>query len=415
MKTLFAWIAAAGLAGAALTAENWTKPQQEVADVFKVWAESELAGDVDREMSILAPAFTAWEFSQPAPLDYAAFRQLTVDIFKQNKVTACVIQPDIIRLEGTTAIAHGRYTQTMQDAAGISTDVGGPWTASLIQREGRWLVLALAWANEPPAAAAGATENWTKDQQAVVDVFKTWEQAELARDHARIMSLMAPDMTFWNFKKPGPLDRAGFEKMMTDFAQQMKTSAFSIRTDSVLTKGEFALAHGHYAEAYTNPKGTLIKVTGPWTATLLRAGDKWLVLNLSYHEAAEPAGQAAIEQEVAQLEHAWARAYLDRDVATMDRLEAEEWICTTADGELFTKAEDIADVKSGAFQATVFKMEDVKVRVYGDMAVATALQTEEATYKGKEANKVLRCTDTWVRRDGRWQCVATHLSYAKKG
>lgn len=265
------------------------------------------------------------------------------------------------------------------------------------------------------AGAAWAAENWTREQQAVVDVFRTWEQAELAGDNARIMSLMAPDMTFWNFKQAAPLDRAGFEKMMTEFAQQMKTSAFSIRTDSVLTKGEFALAYGHYAEAYTNPKGTLIKVAGPWTATLLRAGDRWLVLNLSYHEVAEPGGQAVTEQEVAQLEHAWARAYVDRDVATLDRLEAADWICTTADGETFTKTEDIADLKSAAYQATVFKMEDVKVRVYGDMAVATALQTEKATYKGADASKVLRCTDTWVRRDGRWQCVATHLSYAKKG
>ena len=417
MKTLYVWVAAASLAAAALTAENWTKPQQEVADVFKVWAESELAGDVDREMSILAPAFTAWEFSQPTPLDYAAFRQLTVDLFKQNKVTACVIQPDIIHIEGTTAIAHGHYTQTMRDAAGISTDAGGPWTASLIQRDGKWLVLALAWANEPPAPVAGAAESWTKEQQAVVDVFNAWAEAQSGwnQDRTRVTGLWTSDYTMWDLWKSAPMDRAGAEKMMTDFHAKMKTTSFGITTESVVAKAGFAVANGRYAETFFTPAGVEMKGGGPWTATLVCTDGKWLVQAMSFlNRDSGPVDPTVAEQELMKLEHAWAKAYVDRDIATLDRLEAEEWICTTADGETFTKAEDIADVKSAAYQATVFKMEDVKVRVYGDMAVATALQTEEATYKGADANKVLRCTDTWVRRDGRWQCVATHLSYAKK-
>jgi ketosteroid isomerase-like protein len=174
------------------------------------------------------------------------------------------------------------------------------------------------------AGAAWAAENWTKEQQAVANVFKTWSEAELAKDNGRIMSLMAPELTFWNFRKAGPLDRAGFEKMSADFMRKMKTSAFDIRTDAVLVKGAYAVAHGHYAETFTDPQGTLINFAGPWTSTLQRSGDQWLVLTLSYTDDAAPADRAAVEREVAQLEHAWAKAYVDQDTATLDRLEADD-------------------------------------------------------------------------------------------
>ncbi|WP_164976040.1 nuclear transport factor 2 family protein [Oleiharenicola lentus] len=266
------------------------------------------------------------------------------------------------------------------------------------------------------AGAAWTAENWTKDQQAVLDVFKVWTQAQPGWEKDRILALWAPEFTCWDFREKAPLDRTGTEKMMSEFHRKMKVTDFGIQTESVIIQGGLAVASGRYSERFTTPEGVAMKGGGPWTCTLRLAGDKWLITAMSYLNRQDgPVDQAVVEREIAALEHVWAKAYVDRDTATLDRLEAEEWVCTTADGEVFTKAEDIADVKSAAYQATVFKMEDVKARIYGNMAVATARQTEVATYKGADASKVLRCTDVWVRRDGRWQCVATHLSYAKKG
>jgi ketosteroid isomerase-like protein len=116
------------------------------------------------------------------------------------------------------------------------------------------------------------------------------------------------------------------------------------------------------------------------------------------------------EQELVGLENEWCRAYLAKDTQAMGRIEANGWICTTGDGELVTRAEDIADVGSGAYAATEFKVEDLKVTVHGDTAVVTGRQTEKATYKGKDASGVFRITDTWIRRDGRWQCIASQLT-----
>lgn len=147
------------------------------------------------------------------------------------------------------------------------------------------------------------------------------------------------------------------------------------------------------------------------TAVWVKNGDTWKAA--WYQETPEPVPTPAkedVESEVLALEHAWARAYLDRDVATLDRLEAEEWICTTAKGEIYRKADDIREVGDGSFQATAFEMADLTVQLYGDTAVVTGRQTEQATYKGEDASAVYRVTDVWIRRYGRWQAIATHLS-----
>ena len=85
MKRMLGWCLLLGIIGSPLAVlgkgENWTKPEQEVANVFTAWAEAELAGDVERVMSLLAPAFTALDFAQPGAMDRAAYRQLTIDWF----------------------------------------------------------------------------------------------------------------------------------------------------------------------------------------------------------------------------------------------------------------------------------------------------------------------------------------------
>jgi hypothetical protein len=92
------------------------------------------------------------------------------------------------------------------------------------------------------------------------------------------------------------------------------------------------------------------------------------------------------------------------------RLKADDWLYTDADGKVTAKAQDLADAGFVTYQATDFKMSNLKVRIYGDTAVVTGRQTEVATMAGKDASAVFRVTDVWRRRDGRWQAIASHLS-----
>ena len=48
------------------------------------------------------------------------------------------------------------------------------------------------------------------------------------------------------------------------------------------------------------------------------------------------------------------------------------------------------------------------VHVYGNAAVVAGIYRESGTNKGKHYVIRSRYTDTWIRRDGIWRCVASH-------
>jgi ketosteroid isomerase-like protein len=123
-----------------------------------------------------------------------------------------------------------------------------------------------------------------------------------------------------------------------------------------------------------------------------------------------PTDNASADQELINLERQWNDASIKDDAAFLDRILADDLTDTSADGTVSTKIQDLADLKSGAFKCTSAVAENFKVRVCGDMAVVTGRNTIKAQFKGKDISGPYQFTDTWMKRDGRWQCVATHGS-----
>ncbi len=112
------------------------------------------------------------------------------------------------------------------------------------------------------------------------------------------------------------------------------------------------------------------------------------------------------------LERQWFQVYETHDLSALPRLIAEDFVATLADGAMRGKHEHIAAyaVDFEAFSSVTNS--DLRVRVFArDVAVATGLYT--ATLRGKQGPAAVgryRYTDTWLRREGSWQCVATHES-----
>ncbi|HEX2695698.1 MAG TPA: nuclear transport factor 2 family protein [Acidobacteriota bacterium] len=125
--------------------------------------------------------------------------------------------------------------------------------------------------------------------------------------------------------------------------------------------------------------------------------------------AAQPKS-GSVEQELIKLENGWIEAVVKSDSAFLDRILADDITETDPEGNVLTKVQDLAEVKSGAYVITSGVMDDIKVRVYGDTAVVTGRNTIKGQYKGKDISGQTRWTDTWVNHAGRWQCVATHSS-----
>jgi len=117
-----------------------------------------------------------------------------------------------------------------------------------------------------------------------------------------------------------------------------------------------------------------------------------------------------VEQELITLENGWADAVVKKDVAFLDRILADDYLFTDPFGTVFNKAQTLASVKSGDDVVTSAVNDDMKVRVYGDVAVVTGRWTSKETLKSTDISGQQRWTDTWVKRAGRWQCVAGHSS-----
>jgi uncharacterized protein (TIGR02246 family) len=115
------------------------------------------------------------------------------------------------------------------------------------------------------------------------------------------------------------------------------------------------------------------------------------------------------EQAIRQLEQQLAAAWVKGDRAFIEQLIAEDWTVIDQSGNILSKRQLIDET----FAATdrridAMEIDDVRVRLLGDVAVATGRTRVSGRYKGQPVGVTLRFTDVFHFRDGRWQAVASH-------
>ena len=121
------------------------------------------------------------------------------------------------------------------------------------------------------------------------------------------------------------------------------------------------------------------------------------------------------EEELLKLEKTFAAAIVKNDLEGIGRLVTDDWIIIDPNGEIVDGARFFEVIKSGALTHDMMESEDFRVRVYGDSAVVTGLTRTKGKFMGQEFSTQERVTDVFVKRDGRWQCVLTHLTrFTKK-
>ena len=87
----------------------------------------------------------------------------------------------------------------------------------------------------------------------------------------------------------------------------------------------------------------------------------------------------------------------------MEAILADDFVGTSPDGKLYTKQDFINDIKVNPLGFVSNEVNDVKVRFFGNVAVA---QGHETFTRRDGATGRFVWTDVLVRRDGRWLTVA---------
>ena len=122
---------------------------------------------------------------------------------------------------------------------------------------------------------------------------------------------------------------------------------------------------------------------------------------------------ATDEAALKAMEDKWSAANLKGDAAALSAIFAETFISTESDGSVRTKAEVVGALKSGEIKFLASKSSEMKVFLYGDAGVVTGRWAGKFIVKGKTVDTVERFTDTYVRQNGQWRCVATQGTTAK--
>lgn len=110
---------------------------------------------------------------------------------------------------------------------------------------------------------------------------------------------------------------------------------------------------------------------------------------------------------------AWDQALVSNDAEVIGRFMAENWVIVSERG-VTTKGKFLAVVASGDLTHETFKGEIISVRQYGEAAVLTGRVRNNGHYKGQPFSADEWTTDLFVKRNGTWLCVHSHITTAKE-
>ena len=113
--------------------------------------------------------------------------------------------------------------------------------------------------------------------------------------------------------------------------------------------------------------------------------------------------QKEIERYILESERQWAESVATGATSAIERILADDFIGVDPHGHVYTKQQMIGDTRNAPKYFVSNRLNDVKVRFYGKMAVAQGSETWEK-HSGERGRFVW--TDTWLQRNGHWQIVA---------
>ena len=128
-----------------------------------------------------------------------------------------------------------------------------------------------------------------------------------------------------------------------------------------------------------------------------------MVITLSLCHCSAQKNQKETERYILESERQWAESVATGDTSAIERILADDFV--GVDPKACSTTSNRWSPTPGTRRNTYVsnRLNDVKVRFYGDTAIAQGSETWEKR-DGKRGRFVW--TDTWIRRNGRWQIVA---------
>ena len=128
--------------------------------------------------------------------------------------------------------------------------------------------------------------------------------------------------------------------------------------------------------------------------------------------AAEETAAASAEAGVRRAIRDYDEALRKADAAAAEKFWASEYTFVNPRGERLTRADRVANFRTGRtnLDSVAHAPQEERIKVYGDVALYTALLTLSGRYSGNVENGRFRVLVVWALRDGRWQQLASQMT-----
>lgn len=244
------------------------------------------------------------------------------------------------------------------------------------------------------------------DKKALEAFDRSWAKAGQTGDKAALMDIYADN--FMAF--PAMTGKAdAIENTMATFERNQANpdSADTVTYDSYLISCSGNSATVTHRNIFPSSDGS----GDIWSRSvhvMEKSGGKWKVVSTTGHVMEDNMILYYMDQD-------WTRANRTRNKEWFENNFASDFSSTSSStGNLYNKAEDIASTMDDKGTVDMTESTDVSIRVDGNSAVINGIYR----WKGKDEKGVaydnkVRYTDTYIKRDGRWQVWATSSSAIK--
>ena len=116
------------------------------------------------------------------------------------------------------------------------------------------------------------------------------------------------------------------------------------------------------------------------------------------------------EDQILSLDREWNEAYSRLDGAALDCIIADDWVCIDGNGLVITKSELLRRVASSASFLDPYEFDEIALHMFEQAAIVTGGLSGQMRDSDGVHDVKQRYMRVYVRRDERWQAVATQVT-----
>jgi ketosteroid isomerase-like protein len=239
-------------------------------------------------------------------------------------------------------------------------------------------------------------------------VVKSFFDALAVNDTTKLMSMIndVPEVIYIN--PGGVFTGKEMERSASQFVATVEKQSFETKFEkyTVIDPGCFIYSWCGKNAIFFKGGVSILNDNASGSYTFKKTDDKWKLIYM--HESVNPPVVSDPVREFTKIEDDWADALYKKDAKALGLLYADEYIYIDSNWRINNKEKDINEVVGPDYKVLApYKLSDVKVNMYGTIAVVTGVTESKSILFGKDISGSHNFMDVFTYRDGRWQCILT--------